>query len=68
MVANNFLAVSQAWIAQERVSFALGWWPLHALLLAMLFAMFWFRMGLRRSPIDTLWGWARAVRSRSTSL
>ncbi|MDP4800950.1 MAG: LPS export ABC transporter permease LptF [Burkholderiaceae bacterium] len=67
MVANNLLAVSQAWIAQERVSFALGWWPLHVMLLAMLLAMFWFRMGLRRSPIDMLWGWARAVRSRPTS-
>jgi lipopolysaccharide export system permease protein len=63
MVANNLLGVSQAWISQERVSFALGWWPIHLALLCLLAGLFWFRMGLRRGPIELLWVGLRSLRS-----
>ena len=63
MVANNLLAVSQAWISQERISFALGWWPIHVGLACLLAGLFWFRMGLRRGPIDLLWAAVRGLRT-----
>ncbi|MEY4083604.1 MAG: export transporter permease LptF [Pseudomonadota bacterium] len=55
MTANNLLTVSQAWIAQGRVSFAMGWWPVPLVLALLMVALFWFRMGLRRGPVE--WAW-----------
>lgn len=44
---SNLLSVVQAWVAQGRISFAIGWWALHALMLAFVAMLFWHRMSLR---------------------
>ncbi|MGA0816190.1 MAG: LPS export ABC transporter permease LptF [Burkholderiaceae bacterium] len=55
MTANNLLTVSQAWIAQGRVSFAMGWWPVPLALAVLMLVLFWWRMGLRRGPMEWMW-------------
>lgn len=52
LVYSNLLSIMQAWVAQGRLSFALGWWLLHAAMLALTLLLFWqrstLRFGLRR--------------------
>ncbi len=48
MAALNLLTVSQSWIAQQKVSFSWGWWPLHLTLLGITALMFWWRYRPRR--------------------
>lgn len=51
MVYSNLLSVSQARVTLGKLDFALGWWLVHGVMLAVLGAMFVHRMGwLRRSP------------------
>ncbi|MFZ9996482.1 MAG: LPS export ABC transporter permease LptF [Burkholderiaceae bacterium] len=62
MTANNLLTVSQAWIAQGRVSFAMGWWPVPLALAVLMLVLFWWRMGLRRGPMEWMWLGLRRVK------
>jgi lipopolysaccharide export system permease protein len=47
MVYSNLLSVAQAWVRQGKLSFAVGWWVIHALMLVLLAALFWYRMSPR---------------------
>jgi lipopolysaccharide export system permease protein len=54
MIYSNLLSIAQAWVAQGRLSFELGWWILHAAMLGLTaFLFLWrntlgFRLWLRR--------------------
>ncbi len=48
---SNLLSLTQAWVAQERVPFALGVWLIHAVLLAGVAALFWRRIRIARPAI-----------------
>jgi lipopolysaccharide export system permease protein len=48
LVYQNLLSVSQARVAQGRLDFSLGWWLVHAVVLAVLLVLFAQRMTLRR--------------------
>lgn len=48
LVYQNLLSVSQARVAQGRLEFSLGWWLVHAVVLAVLLVLFTQRMTLRR--------------------
>lgn len=51
LVYQNLLSVSQARVAQGRLDFSLGWWLVHAAVLAVLLVLFAQRMTLRRSRL-----------------
>ncbi len=46
MIYNNVLSISQAWIAQQRISLPLGLWGVHATMLLLLVLMFFRRLTL----------------------
>jgi lipopolysaccharide export system permease protein len=46
MIYSNLLSVSQAWVAQGRLSFSLGVWAVHALMLIVLLLLFWKRLAV----------------------
>jgi lipopolysaccharide export system permease protein len=48
---NNMQSVVQSWVAQGRLSFALGWWPLHALVVLVSLLLIWRRVSIRS------WSW-----------
>jgi lipopolysaccharide export system permease protein len=54
MIYSNLLGIIQAWVAQGRVRFEIGWWALHAVMLILtMFLFLWrntlgFRLWLRR--------------------
>ncbi|OGA26445.1 MAG: LPS export ABC transporter permease LptF [Betaproteobacteria bacterium RIFCSPLOWO2_02_FULL_65_24] len=48
MFYSNLVSIAQAWVSQGRLSFATGWWAVHALMFALLLLLFWNR--LRVSP------------------
>jgi len=50
MVYSNLLSVSQARVAQGKLSFATGWWLVHAVMLVVLLVLFAQRMSLFRMP------------------
>ena len=54
MIYSNLLSISQAWVAQGRLAFALGVWLVHAVVLVLLALLF-----LRR---QTLFSWRRLWR------
>jgi lipopolysaccharide export system permease protein len=43
----NLVSIVQAWVSQGRVTFAMGWWSVHAAMLVLLVVMMWkrFRVG-----------------------
>lgn len=43
---SNLLSVSQAWVAQGRIPFALGVWAVHALMFVVLILLFWKRLAV----------------------
>ncbi len=47
LVYTNLLSILQAWVAQGRLSFAIGWWILHAGILGLTLLLFWHRSTLR---------------------
>jgi lipopolysaccharide export system permease protein len=47
MVYSNLLSIFQAWIAQQRVSPLTGMWAVHAAMLCILGALFYFRLSVR---------------------
>jgi lipopolysaccharide export system permease protein len=44
MLYSNLVSIAQAWVSQGRLSFATGWWAVHALMLAVLLLLFWNRL------------------------
>jgi lipopolysaccharide export system permease protein len=46
-IYNNLLAVSQSWVSQGRISFAVGVWAIHALMCLPLVVMLYHRMVVR---------------------
>jgi lipopolysaccharide export system permease protein len=40
MIYNNLLSVSQAWVAQGRISFGIGVWVVHLAMFVLLVVMF----------------------------
>jgi lipopolysaccharide export system permease protein len=44
---SNLLSVVQAWVAQGKLRFEIGWWILHAAVLAIIAVLFWWRTTLR---------------------
>ena len=53
-VYSNLMGVSEAWVAQGRLSFEVGIWIVHAQVVLVLIGMLWFRTGV--SPLRRLWG------------
>ncbi len=54
---SNMVSVLQAAVAQNRLSFALAWWPLHLLAALIVGFLFWWRLNVnsRFHPL-VLWG------------
>lgn len=48
MVYSNLMSMAQAWVAQGRLSFAVGWWVIHVCMFSLLSVLFWRR--LRAGP------------------
>ena len=48
MVYTNLLSVAEAQVAQGKLSFAIGWWIVHAVMFAAFLMMLWYRTSLRR--------------------
>jgi lipopolysaccharide export system permease protein len=46
MIYTNFLSISQAWIAQEKISLSAGLWGVHAVMLVVLAVLFFHRLSL----------------------
>jgi lipopolysaccharide export system permease protein len=44
MAYSNLVSIAQAWVLQGRVTFASGWWVVHAGMLAVLAILFYRRM------------------------
>lgn len=44
MVYANLVSIVQAWVAQGRVGFQIGWWSVHAMMLALLVLLMWSRL------------------------
>jgi lipopolysaccharide export system permease protein len=44
MVYSNLISVSQAWVSQGKISFDVGWWAVHVVMLLLLLALFYRRM------------------------
>ncbi len=44
MIYSNLVSIAQAWVSQGRLSFANGWWVVHAGMLLLLVLMFWRRL------------------------
>ncbi|MEZ5649285.1 MAG: LPS export ABC transporter permease LptF [Burkholderiaceae bacterium] len=57
MVYANLLSVSQTWVVQEKLSFAIGVWIVHAGAALLVTVMFWRRLTLG-------WRWPRLRRTR----
>jgi lipopolysaccharide export system permease protein len=51
MVYSNLLSISQARVSLGKLAFGTGWWLVHAVMLAVLLALFWQRL----SPNRRLW-------------
>jgi lipopolysaccharide export system permease protein len=46
MVYSNLLGIVQAWVAQGRVRFEIGWWVLHAAMFGLILFLFLWRSTL----------------------
>jgi lipopolysaccharide export system permease protein len=47
MVYSNLVSIVQAWVSQGRLSFALGWWVVHAVMFFILALLLWNRLRVR---------------------
>jgi lipopolysaccharide export system permease protein len=52
MLYNNMLSITQAWVAQEKISPLLGMWAVHLTMLALTVALFYMRLSV--SPLRRL--------------
>ncbi len=55
VVYSNLLSLSQAWVVQGRLPFAVGVWLIHAILLSIAAALFWRRVSLVRWRLPRFW-------------
>jgi lipopolysaccharide export system permease protein len=62
VLVSNLLTLSQAWIAQGRLSFAVGWWLMPCFVLSVTAVLIWFRRGLIRGPTEWIWLQLRRAR------
>lgn len=46
MIYNNLLSVSQAWVAQGKMRFEVGWWLVHVVMFTMLILLFFKRLSV----------------------
>jgi lipopolysaccharide export system permease protein len=46
MVYNNLLSIFQAWVTQQKISVFIGMWGVHAIMLAIVAMMFYFRLSV----------------------
>ena len=46
MVYSNAMSITQAWVAQGRIGFHLGWWVVHVVMFAVLILLFWQRLAV----------------------
>jgi lipopolysaccharide export system permease protein len=53
MIYSNLISVSQAWVAQGKLSFQIGVWAVHVLMFVGMAALFWRRLNL--IPWGRLW-------------
>ena len=53
MTYSNLMSIAQAWVAQGKISPLVGLWPVHALMVLILFVLFFRRMNNRRG-----WGFS----------
>jgi lipopolysaccharide export system permease protein len=54
----NLVSVSQAWVAQGRITFGLGVWVIHGIFLAVVALLYWHKLSLIRFRLT---GWRRGV-------
>ena len=47
MAYSNLISVSQAWVSQGKISFYIGWWAVHVVMLLLLLVLFYRRMKVR---------------------
>lgn len=50
MIYSNCASISQAWIAQDKLSFFVGLWLVHAVMIVLLVFLFYRRLSLRSIP------------------
>jgi lipopolysaccharide export system permease protein len=55
VLVTNLLTLSQAWIAQGRLPFALGLWLVPGGVLGLAAVLVWARQSLIRGPVEFLW-------------
>jgi lipopolysaccharide export system permease protein len=46
IIYNNLLSLSQGWVGQQRLSFGVGVWLVHAVLIGLILILFWRRLNL----------------------
>lgn len=54
VIYSNLISLSQAWVAQERISFGVGVWVVHAGLAVVVAVMYWRRLTLPRLRMPSL--------------
>ena len=54
VIYSNLISLSQAWVAQERISFGVGVWVVHAGLAVVVALMYWRRLTLPRLRMPSL--------------
>lgn len=62
VLISNLFTLSQAWIAQGRLPFVLGWWLVPGAVLLMTAALLWWRQRLMRGPTEWVWLQLRRLR------
>ena len=62
MIYSNLMSIAQAWVAQSKLSPVVGLWPVHLLMLIVLFVMFYWRLGTGRSLGSRLSGLRQSAR------
>lgn len=58
---NNLMSVTQAWVAQQRIDFAIGVWFVHAVLVLLIVFLFWRRVRLPRRSVLARLAWRRSA-------
>ncbi len=59
----NMMLVSQAWIQQSQLSFALAWWPIHLAFVLLVVVLFCWHLNVN-SRYHPLQLWAKLIRRR----
>lgn len=64
LTATNLFSAIKAGVSQGRISLAVAWWLLPALLAAVAGVMFWWKTGQRRGPMEMVWFAFHRLRGR----